>query len=92
MIKRIFKYTVEVKTVGLTMIEMPKDSKIIKIAEQNEFIQVWAEVTNSHKTETVSLVMIETGDFLPNAIKLEYLETVLLLQGGYVLHIYKIVK
>ena len=76
---------------GYQHIEVRKGAILLKIAEQANKICVWFEVDTNEDWQHVDFILYETGAQL-EAIheRCEYIDTILLLRGTYVLHVYKI--
>lgn len=86
--KTIYEY--EIMTYGIETITMPKDANIISVQAQNNQVRLWVE-TDTNCVESINVVfhMITTGSYIPDYVELEYLGTVVLDDGGFVVHIYK---
>lgn len=76
---------------GVTELEMPRDAKILHVAQQHGGICMWAEVDQYAARETRKFVVIGTGHDFATAGKnaMQYLGTALLAEGTLVLHAYE---
>jgi len=87
--KIIYKYPIN--TLGYTAITLPINYKILKIAEQRQSINLWAEIdTDQTEFSSVGLLIVGTGHEFELPSSAEYLDTVFIAQGNLVYHIYKI--
>lgn len=100
--KMVYKYKIN-GVHWLTQFQVPTGSKILKVGEQQGTIQVWVELPRSHFDVLEPLVepaevlftflCVHTGQPFPPlaaGIRREYVDTVMLLDGAEVVHVYKL--
>ena len=89
---KIFKYTIEPPTIRqTTRIRLPKNAKILSVQEQKNEVVLWAEVDPSEKEKEVqSLQLLITGEPIEDHGEREFISTVQLDGGGFILHVFKI--
>lgn len=84
--KRIFKYQI---LPDRTIVDLPKGSKIISVANQRETLCFWALVdTNETEIEKVIFEVKMTGEIIDNFKNLLHLGTVLMQNGDLVVHVF----
>lgn len=73
--------------------QCPQWRKFCHVGNQHDRIQLWAEVEvdTSMRPAERTFYVFATGEELPN-IKLQFIGTVLLAGGVYVVHVYEKVK
>ena len=81
----IYKYPVDI--IGTTILKLPAGSIILKAANQNEKLNVWAEITDDTNTTSYRFYVIPTGGQIDSYDK-TYLDTVLFVDGKFILHVY----
>ena len=88
--RSIYKFSL---MAGENKITMPAMAKILHVGNQHDRIQLWAEVEvdTSMRPAERTFYVFATGEELPN-IKLQFIGTVLLAGGVYVVHVYEKVK
>lgn len=87
--KTIWKYTLNDTE---TALQLPTNSKILSVQNQNEEICMWVEVdVNNKETTQRYFKILGTGDFLSEdiGIKHNFINTVQLHGGRLVFHIYE---
>ena len=90
MLVKIFKYGLVIS--GETVLELPIGSKILKIDNQYNSIQMWVQtIEGVDKYETRKFFSIKTGSLFEND-NLQYLNTVILDDGDYVAHIFEVIN
>jgi hypothetical protein len=83
---KIYKYLMEITS--YQQIKMPLSAKILKIAEQNNKLYLWAMVNNTNHTYDMEIKIIGTGfQFKEELDRYEYVETVIM-SDGFVWHIF----
>ena len=90
----IWKFTLVLQT--LNRIEMPTGARVLSVANQHEYVCLWAEIPDpsAPKIDHV-FVMRVTGDnplSIDHQIELRFLGTVLLADATFVAHIYEAIK
>ena len=87
--KTIWKFNLPIS--NYCTIQIPKNYKILKVAEQKNEITLWAQVDDCKDTEDVTFRIVGTGQPLGDK-QLKYLDSVSLYDGYLVFHVYKIFK
>ncbi len=97
--KKVYKYLLAADDVS--KIQMPYDAKILKIAEQRGRICVWALIDEEKAPESRTFYIVGTGHEIrdPNTLsqgdyrgaRLEHLDTVIMLNGDFVFHVFEVV-
>lgn len=86
MIRKVFKYQLKIQ--AEQEIELPSHSRILSVKNQRNSIVLYAEVREDIKeTKKIKVFLVCTGDKVPLDATL-FLDTVLLNNGIYVLHVY----
>lgn len=86
MIKKVFKYQLKIQTEQ--EIELPLHSRVLSVKNQRNSIVLYAEVREDIKeTKKIKVFLVCTGDRVPSEATL-FLDTILLNDGIYVLHVY----
>jgi hypothetical protein len=87
--KQIWKYPLNP---GVNYIDMPVDSQILCVHEQHGVAAIWAQV-NTQETQTVErcILVVATGESFKTEGQ-EYIGTIFLVGGGFVLHAYEVKK
>lgn len=86
--KKIFKYPL---TPGnISSIEMPKNGKILCCKLQHGRPCLWVVTDCPAEMKTRHFTSFMTGEQLPDGIDMEYVETILMNAGDYVIHIFEI--
>lgn len=85
--KAIYKHLLKINEVHQT-VQLPLNSTILSIQNQNEFAVLWAVVDiDETKTITVDILMIPTGEVIVDDLsKYVYLSTCQFMCGKYVCH------
>jgi hypothetical protein len=86
-VKFIFKYPIEEK--GLQRISIPKDHKILSVANQNGQICIWILVDPSNEKKEFGFRVYETGHAVEGESNLEFLGTVPSKAGFLIFHVFK---
>lgn len=87
--KAIWKYPLPI--IDNVEISLPKDSKILCVKTQKNDLCLWALVNpDENETESVKLRIAGTGHPIEEE-NLEYIDTVLMYEDNFVIHIFKIV-
>lgn len=85
---KIYKYNLQV---GISTINLPKNSKILHFNNQHNFPVIWCSVPSEEKsTEKRIFHMAVTGGFEPE--NSQYIGTVLFEDGAFVAHLYEILQ
>lgn len=88
--KTIHKYELQARA-GVQSLKVRKGAKLLKIAEQGGKIFAWYEVDTHQDWQQADFMLYETGALLAEFHdRCEYVDTLLLRNGVYVLHAYKI--
>lgn len=87
--KTIFKYRLKVDLVNPQQITVPKGSKILKVHNQDDTINLWIEATDSIEKEELRFAVFNTGDPLASN-PMKYLDTVFLFECNEVYHVYQL--
>ncbi len=94
MIKKIFKF--ELLLLGKLLIEMPKESTVLKVGIQNGMPYLWALVNpeSENEKEFREFETFQTGQeiFTDATIQREYIDSLLLDKGNYVIHVFERLK
>ena len=85
--KRIYKYTINMQTGSC---EIPGDSKILMVENQHGKPCIWVETDTAHRGGRIKVMMVGTGDFVPR--RSEHIGSVMLHDGEYVFHVYRLVE
>lgn len=86
MIRKVFKYQLKIQ--AEQEIELPSHSRVLSVKNQRNSIVLYAEVREDIKeTKKIKVFLVCTGDKVPSDATL-FLDTVLLNNGIYVLHVY----
>jgi hypothetical protein len=88
MAKQIWKYQIVLKVDGVFWLDMPKGARILKLALQKGKPTLWAMVDINANTETRKFNLYLTGS--PIVDEEEYIGSVLLDDGDFVLHLFEI--
>lgn len=83
--RTVYKYRVPV---GVSKLSLPSGSKCIHIDAQVDKIVMWVEVTIDAITTDWTLLIIGTGQQLPEDVEYEHLGTVMM--GMFVWHVYRV--
>ncbi len=83
---KIYKYPFGLLTGPAVTLDLPFGAIVLKVAEQNEMITLWAEVDPELDTIKRTFIIRGTGHEVPEG-QLEYLDSVFI--RGYVWHIYE---
>lgn len=70
-------------------LDIPKDAEVLSIKNQGENICMWVKVDPSNATEERKFVVCGTGHTLPE-LELEFIDSVLLFDGGLVFHVFEV--
>lgn len=85
--RQIHKYTLSSFTDN-SSVGMPQGAKILSVQEQHDSLVVWAEVDESLKHVIRNFYVAKTGlSYLPEEAT-NFVGTVQLQQGNYVVHVY----
>ena len=87
--KTIWKFNLPIN--DYCTIQIPKNCKILKVAEQNNKIMLWAQVDDCEDKENVTFRIAGTGHPLGAEI-LKYLDSAVMYNGGLVFHVYKVIE
>lgn len=94
MIKKIWKY--ELALIGKLLIEMPKDSIILKIGSQNNIPYLWAlvnpESENEREFREIEIFQTDEEIFNDPTINRIYLDSLILSNGKLVVHVFERTK
>lgn len=89
--KSIWKYQIDVKT--NTLLKMPKGAIVLSVQNQHETICLWAQVDPNHSEIEERLFQVfGTGATLPEEeefTKRIHIDTVQMLKGSLVLHVFE---
>ena len=86
MIRKVFKYQLKIQEEQ--EIELPSHSRVLSVKNQRNSIVLYAEVRKDIKeTNKIKVFLVCTGDKVPSDATL-FLDTILLNDGNYVLHVY----
>lgn len=85
--RTIFKQVLNVT--GEQTIMLQKDAVILHLDNQNEHVCLWYECDTDMPTVPIKVRCFGTGHEMPKDIPLEYIGTVLVLDGRGVFHFYK---
>lgn len=88
--KHIFKYMLPRK--ALVEVNMPAGSRILCVQNQREEIALWVEAEPLMPAQTRYFHLYATGDILDHTRPEQYVGTVQLLGGDFVLHVYEILN
>jgi len=88
--KRIFKYPLS--TDGISSVGMPKDGVILRCKLQNGRPCIWVLTENLEEMVTRHFKAFMTGEHIPAGINMDYIETLILQNGMYVIHIFELKK
>ena len=87
--KAVWKYPLPI--IDNVEISLPKDSKILCVKTQKNDLCLWALVNpDENETESVKLRIAGTGHPIEEE-NLEYIDSVLMYEDNFVIHIFKIV-
>lgn len=92
--KAIYKYVMTGPEGSGQCIQMPKNAKILHVADQRNQLCLWAEVDTEQPLEERSFFVAATGQdisFSKSAPR-QHLGTVLMFHGELVLHVYEVGK
>jgi hypothetical protein len=84
-VRNIFKYEL---SPGTCYIDLPVGAIVLSAKAQNDCVCVWASVDPHERTEVVRFMSVLTGLEFP-AADLEFIDTVLLASGNFVVHVFK---
>lgn len=87
----IIKYRFDL-TEKINQIEMKKDGKIISVQNQQDCVCFWVLCSDNVETEIREFIAYSTGEEINNVSKLQFIETLLLNNGLYVIHIFEVIK
>lgn len=86
--RTVYKYTLTPSTIH-TM--MPKDAKIISAKLQHDKAVVWAVVDTDKPNEQRTLVVIPTGEPIPEFVRIvDFIDTVSINDGALIFHIFEV--
>ena len=85
--KIIYKYAVYL---GQNSIILPKDAQILTVDEQHGVFRLWVVVDPNGLHEQREIVIVGTGQVLPEQGKLEHINTFYSESGLYVWHAFEI--
>lgn len=79
--------------IGRQAIKMPRGAKILSVQDQCGNLCLWAEVDTEEPAETRNIRIYGTGHEVRTRYtsRLEYIATIQLFGGSFVLHIYEII-
>ena len=80
----IHKYPLSIT--GTQQLTLPESHTILKVAEQNGSLYLWAQVDTEQPDTTLHIVIVESGQELP-IYGYTYIDTVLM-SSGLVWHVY----
>lgn len=86
--KRILKYEIKTTSEEVTTIALNQDSQILKIDIQHDKVQMWVIIDDNKPLIKTDFVIKMTGQYIGD--NLLPVGTVLLHNGFYILHIFKI--
>lgn len=88
----IYKY--KITFTDLTIVELPKDAKILTVQEQNNEPYLWALVDTEKEKETRHFRIAGTGHEIEKEItnQLDYINTFQLRGGSLVFHLFEILS
>lgn len=86
---KVFKYDMATAP-GSQVITLPKEHKILSVKVQGKKIVLYALVDSSNQSENIIIDIVMTGASI--WAEGEYLDTVMLEDGEFVLHLFKRVK
>lgn len=81
----IWKYTLSPQN---TQVEMPRGSRVLTVAGQNDEICLWAQVDTEAPKHVRKYVIVGTGHSIPEG-DMRYVGTAHLYTGQLVLHIFE---
>lgn len=86
--KRVLKYTLQ--ELGHQVVRLPEHAKILCVKAQYNIPVIYAEVDIDVDVENYTNIRIfGTGHTIPDSVKLEYIDTILVMEDQLVWHIYK---
>jgi len=87
----IYKYELPI---GDTHLELPIEANVLSVQEQNGKVCMWVQHDTSYVKETRKFVVFATGQKLPSDLfilsRLAFLDTVQLMNGALVFHVYEV--
>ncbi len=88
--KQVWKFPV---MPGNDIIEMPKGAKVLAFQHQDSIgPMIWALVDPDAELEPRRFIMVDTGQGLPDDVELTFIDTLQLLRGTQVLHLFEAVE
>lgn len=88
---KIYKYTLAVDDEQAVV--MPQGSKILSAQVQRESICLWALVDEgAYGRETRTIRIHGTGHDVPNSDNLEFIDTVQLVGGELIFHVFEVIR
>ena len=85
--KTIYKYPLEIT--NKQSIEIPNNSRILSVANQNENICLWVEIDKKEEKKTeLAFYVFGTGHDIPDNLNLHFIGTVVTLGGRLVWHVF----
>lgn len=86
--KRILKYSLHSE--GIYSVRMPEDGIILSCKLQNGHPCIWVLTENAIVNTTRHFKAFMTGETIPEGVNMEYIETLLLNDDRYVIHLFEI--
>ncbi len=88
--RQVWKFDLDFTSVDLDSARIPNaPHKILKVSVQNSKLKVWIEVNNSASYKVLYFRQFLTGEEIESDYPLVHLETLLLHDGSFVVHIYQ---
>lgn len=82
---RVLKTTLDE---GMNVITAPEDARIVHVGNQDENVTVWYATEEPVETKDFNFEVVQTGEVVGLSFPFDYVGTVLLAGGTYVLHIF----
>jgi hypothetical protein len=82
---KIYKYELQPEI----EIDLPTNSEVLSVANQNEDIFMWVAVTENKAIKKRKFVVFPTGKIFDSERKLKFIGTVLLNNGNFVFHVFE---
>lgn len=85
------------KPIGIQTIQLPKDSRILHVAQQYNEVYLWAMFTYEDHEDEIEyqprrIRIYGTCDDIPGITSQEHIATVILNEGDLVLHVFEVLK
>lgn len=83
----IYKYQLDIT--HEQVIEIPANSKVLSVANQDEVLCIWVEVfKDEERKEALTVYVFGTGHNIPSTLNASFVGTILMANGRLVWHVF----